>query len=107
LSGHIRFDDDRFIFELKHDGFRAVAHVTADGCRLVSRHGNAYKSFMALSESLASLERSAVLDGEIVVLDATGRSQFYELLRRRSEPDSIGSPIASVSACRRRVAMPS
>ncbi|MGD1095352.1 MAG: hypothetical protein ABSB35_25580 [Bryobacteraceae bacterium] len=65
------FDDGRFIFELKHDGFRALAHVSPDGCQLVSRQRNAYKSFKALCESLATLVRSAVLDGEIVVLDGT------------------------------------
>ena len=80
------FDDDRFVFELQHDGFRAVAHVTPDGCQLVSRRGNVYKSFRSLSESLGTLGRAAVLDGEIVVFDATGRPQFYDLLRRRGEP---------------------
>ncbi len=54
--------------------------------RLISRRGNPYKSFAVLRESLRSLNREAVLDGEIVVLDASGRPQFYELLRRRGEP---------------------
>ena len=40
-----------------------------------------YKSFRALSESLSALNCEAILDGEIVVLDGTGRPQFYELLR--------------------------
>jgi bifunctional non-homologous end joining protein LigD len=53
---------------------------------LVSRRGNVYKSFRSLTESLVSLNCEAVLDGEIVVLDGTGRPQFYELLRRRGEP---------------------
>jgi len=78
--------DDRFIFELKHDGFRAVAYVSLGACQLLSRHWNAYKSFKTLGESPATLERSAVLDGEIVLLDATGGRLFYELVRRRGEP---------------------
>jgi bifunctional non-homologous end joining protein LigD len=45
-----------------------------------------YKSFGSLRDSLLSLNREVVLDGEIVVLDGTGRPQFYELLRRRGEP---------------------
>lgn len=46
-----------------------------------------YKSFGPLREALAGLYvRDAVLDGEICRLDAEGRSQFYTLLRRRSEP---------------------
>jgi bifunctional non-homologous end joining protein LigD len=32
------------------------------------------------------LDCEAVLDGEIVCLDSNGRPQFYDLLRRRSEP---------------------
>ena len=43
------FDDEKFVFELKHDGFRALAHITAQQCRLISRRGNVYKSFVALS----------------------------------------------------------
>jgi bifunctional non-homologous end joining protein LigD len=80
------FDDHRFIFELKHDGFRALAYVTPNGCRLVSRRGNIYKSFRSLCDSLSTLDCSAVLDGEIVMLDETGRPKFYDLLRRRGEP---------------------
>lgn len=80
------FDHDNFIFELKHDGFRALAYVTPDGCRLVSRRGNVYKSFRSLVDSLATLACSAILDGEIVTLDENGRPKFYDLLRRRGAP---------------------
>jgi bifunctional non-homologous end joining protein LigD len=45
-----------------------------------------YKSFGPLRDSLRSLKCEAILDGEIVVLDGTGRPQFYDLLRRRGEP---------------------
>ena len=31
------------MYELKHDGFRAIAHVTPTQCQLVSRRGNVYK----------------------------------------------------------------
>jgi len=31
------FDSEAYVFELKMDGFRALAHVTGDGARLVSR----------------------------------------------------------------------
>ena len=49
------FDDERFLFELKHDGFRALAHITEDGCQLIPRRGNVYKSFGALARSLSDL----------------------------------------------------
>ena len=80
------FDDSRFVYELKHDGFRALAYIRSGHCQLVSRRGNVYKSFGSLSAALGQLDYEAVLDGEIVVLDPAGRSQFYELLRRRGEP---------------------
>jgi bifunctional non-homologous end joining protein LigD len=34
------FDHDDFIFELKYDGFRALADVDNGHCRLISRRGN-------------------------------------------------------------------
>jgi bifunctional non-homologous end joining protein LigD len=80
------FDDSRFVYELKHDGFRALAYIRSGHCQLVSRRGNVYKSFGSLSAALGKLDHEAVLDGEIVVLDSAGRSMFYELLRRRGEP---------------------
>jgi bifunctional non-homologous end joining protein LigD len=84
------FDDDDFIFELKMDGFRALAYVGPDETRLVSRKGNVYKSFSGLCAAIhTGLGREAVLDGEIVILDAEGRPQFYELLRRRGR----GQPV--------------
>ncbi len=74
------------MYELKYDGFCALAHLTGCNVQLISRCGNPFKGFAALRESLRSLQCDAVLDGEIVVLDATGRPQFYEVLRRRGEP---------------------
>jgi len=46
------FDSDDFLFELKMDGFRAIAEAGADGTRLVSRRGNTYKSFVALCAAI-------------------------------------------------------
>jgi bifunctional non-homologous end joining protein LigD len=78
------FDDKDWLFELKHDGFRCLAYLEDGRCRLVSRHRNAYKSFEALRDALAGLKaKDAILDGEIVCLDASGCSQFKELLYRR------------------------
>ncbi len=39
------FNDPEYIFELKHDGFRALAYVEEGTCRLVSRNSNLFKSF--------------------------------------------------------------
>jgi bifunctional non-homologous end joining protein LigD len=74
------FDDPDFLFELKHDGFRALAHIWEGKCELVSRRRNTYKSFQELKDNLAKLKvKDAIIDGEIVCLDSEGRSIFNEL----------------------------
>jgi bifunctional non-homologous end joining protein LigD len=81
------FDHPDFLFELKHDGFRALAHVWNGKCELISRRRNSYKSFQDLRDSLAKLKvKNAVIDGELVCLDSEGRSIFNELLFRRGCP---------------------
>jgi bifunctional non-homologous end joining protein LigD len=81
------FDGPDWIFELKHDGFRALAYIEEGQCRLVSRRRNVYKSFAPLRESLAKLRvKSAILDGEIICLDGAGRSVFKDVMHRRGEP---------------------
>jgi ATP-dependent DNA ligase len=82
------FNDPEWVFEIKHDGFRALAYVKAGQCQLVSRKGYVYKRFVALAEQIAqSLKaRDAVLDGEIVCLDGSGKSQFKSLMYRRGTP---------------------
>lgn len=81
------FDHPDFLFELKHDGFRALAYISDGSCELISRNRNSYKSFAALRTNLAGLKvKNAVLDGELVCLDAEGRSIFNELLHRKGSP---------------------
>ena len=84
---HAPFDHDDWIFELKYDGWRALAYVEGGQCQLISRNGNAFKRFGELGAQIgAALRGSAVLDGEIVCLDGDGRPQLYELFRRRVLP---------------------
>src|SRR3954454_728050 len=82
------FSHPDWLFELKYDGFRALAFINDGVCRLVSRNGNTFKSFESLSLALPRQlrTRSAVLDGEIVCLDSDGRSNFADLFYRRREP---------------------
>jgi len=79
------FHHPDWLFELKWDGFRALAHVDGGKCRLVSRNGNAFKTFPALVEGIgAAIPGTAVLDGEIVHVGPDGKPRFYDLVRRRS-----------------------
>jgi bifunctional non-homologous end joining protein LigD len=49
------FDHADWFFELKHDGFRALAYIEDGGCKLISRKQIIYKSFTALSTAIAAL----------------------------------------------------
>jgi bifunctional non-homologous end joining protein LigD len=81
------FDHFNFVFELKHDGFRAVAYIEDGKCQLVSRKNIVYKSFAELTSIMAKLPvKNAILDGELVCLDNDGRSVFLDL--RRRSPDA-------------------
>lgn len=82
------FSHTDWLYEIKYDGFRALAYVHEGKAELVSRNGNTFKNFPDLCLAMpASLKvRSAVLDGEIVSLDASGKSQFRDLMFRRGEP---------------------
>jgi bifunctional non-homologous end joining protein LigD len=80
------FDDEAFVFELKHDGFRALAYIEDGGCRLISRKQIQYKSFAGLCGAISRLRvRDAILDGEIVALGSDRRSQFMDLIRHRTQ----------------------
>src|SRR5215469_6170452 len=81
------FDSEEFIYELKIDGFRALAYVENGQCDLVSRNGNTFRNFKDLAQWIGENLRveSAVLDGEIACVDDAGRSVFNDLLFRRRE----------------------
>ena len=82
------FDDPDFLYEVKFDGFRALAYVEDAHCELVSRKGHVYRRFADLCKSIATDVKAtnAILDGEIVCLDDQGRSQFYDLMFHRGKP---------------------
>jgi len=66
-------------YEVKWDGYRALAYVRGGECELVSRNGNlltARFSDVAAAVPRALKTPSAVLDGEVCALDAEGRPSF-------------------------------
>jgi bifunctional non-homologous end joining protein LigD len=80
-SANAAFDDPEWIFEIKLDGYRALALVDPTGARLISRAGNELSSaYPAIVDDLVATNLSAVFDGEIVVLDESGVPRF-ELLQ--------------------------
>jgi bifunctional non-homologous end joining protein LigD len=72
---------------VKYDGFRALCFLEQGRCRLISRNGNSLHRFAlgaAVAAALAVAE--AVLDGELIMADESGRPQFYDLLSGRGAP---------------------
>ncbi len=74
------FDHPDWIFEVKWDGYRAVAEIRNGSVSLYSRNGISFdKKYSPIAESLRKFGCDAVLDGEIVVVDGQGRPDFQAL----------------------------
>jgi bifunctional non-homologous end joining protein LigD len=79
------FEHPDWVYELKHDGFRALAYLDQDRCRLVSRNGNEMKRFEDVCFAMAKELKvnNAVLDGEIAAVDESGLPAFYDLMKQK------------------------
>ena len=77
---------DRWIHELKLDGFRMGLSIERGRVRIISRRGNDYTAeFPEIVAAARKLKtRQALIDGEIVVLDKNGVSRF-QLLQQLGE----------------------
>jgi bifunctional non-homologous end joining protein LigD len=82
------FDHAEWVFEVKYDGFRGLCYVERGRNRLISRNGNTFDRFAALADEIAAHlgATNAVLDGEVIAADDSGRPQFYDLLRGALRP---------------------
>ena len=78
------FDSPDWYFEIKWDGYRAIAFIEEGRVRLVSRNQNDLTAQYADLHGLPNLvnAKTAVLDGEIVALDEHGRSSFSLMQQR-------------------------
>jgi bifunctional non-homologous end joining protein LigD len=72
---------NEWLHEIKYDGYRAIAAVGGGRCRIYTRSGQDWTDkFAGIAAELTKLKvGSALLDGEIVVLDEHGRSSFQRL----------------------------
>ncbi|SHG61978.1 ATP-dependent DNA ligase LigD phosphoesterase module /ATP-dependent DNA ligase LigD polymerase module [Salegentibacter echinorum] len=79
-TGKKIFNDPGWIYELKWDGYRALANIENNEVDLYSRNGVSFNTrFSKLVKDLESIENDVILDGEIVVLNKDGIPQFQEL----------------------------
>ena len=74
------FDSKDWVYETKWDGFRLVAEVRRDSVRLFSRNGiEVTARHPSIAQALRTITQPCVIDGELVALDAKGRSRFQLL----------------------------
>ncbi|HOS17766.1 MAG TPA: DNA ligase D [Clostridia bacterium] len=86
---HALPEDGDWLYELKYDGYRILAFVEGSGARLLTRNGNDYTGrFRDIARALSDLAagRAMVLDGEMVVADASGKTDFQALQTYMKNP---------------------
>ena len=78
------FDDKDWLFEIKWDGYRAIAFIDNGKLRLVSRNQNELtERYPELKDMAGSINaKTAILDGEVVALDVDGRASFSLMQQR-------------------------
>jgi bifunctional non-homologous end joining protein LigD len=85
------FDDPAWLFEIKWDGYRALCTIEEEKFSLVSRNGldmlRRFPELKELAGAFASVP--VVVDGEIVSLDAEGRSEFQRLQESQKKPAGL------------------
>ena len=71
---------DKWIFEIKFDGYRCIAVRRESQVTLFSRHNKVLnRRFPSVVEALELFEGNFTLDGELVALDSQGRHSFQLL----------------------------
>ena len=79
------FDDPDWIFEIKWDGYRAIAECNGKNTRLYSRNGLSFSTdYPAVDAAVKAIKRKMVLDGEIVAFNEKGNPDFQLLQNARS-----------------------
>src|SRR5438045_9436446 len=74
------FNKEEWIFEIKWDGFRAIAEVKRGVVEMYSRNALSFNDrFAVVVKELQRIKKDMILDGEVVVLDTDGRSRFQLL----------------------------
>lgn len=82
------FDEPGWSYEIKWDGYRAVAMINKGKVNLISRNNKSFnEKFYPVVEALKKWDINTVIDGEVVVLDKKGTANFGALQNWRSEAD--------------------
>lgn len=81
---------EQWLYELKLDGYRAIAFKRNGAVHLRSRNDNDFNArFPAVVQALAKLPDNTVIDGEVVAFDEEGRPSFNALQNYGSSPAPV------------------
>jgi bifunctional non-homologous end joining protein LigD len=81
------FDSDDWIYEIKWDGYRAVAYCDGKNVDLVSRNLTSFtEKYHTVTDAFKQLGLKAVFDGEIVAVDERGMAVFQSLQNWQNTP---------------------
>lgn len=79
-ASKVPFTDEDWVFEIKWDGYRAIAERKGKNIRFYSRNGlEFHELYPELVPELMKIKEACVLDGEIVVLNKEGKPSFQKL----------------------------
>jgi bifunctional non-homologous end joining protein LigD len=81
------FDDAGWSYEIKWDGYRALAYCKKNEVALRSRNDKSFDKYYPVLNALKAWKINALVDGELVVLNDKGESNFNKLQNWRSEAD--------------------
>jgi len=82
------FDNADWVYEVKWDGYRAIAFMNKGQVELKSRNDKSFnEKFYPIYDKLKEIKLNAVIDGEVVVLSKSGIANFGALQNWRSEAD--------------------
>jgi bifunctional non-homologous end joining protein LigD len=81
------FNDPGWSYEIKWDGYRALAYLQKGKVELRSRNNKSFEKYYPIYDAFKQWSVNALIDGEIVVLNEKGQSDFGALQNWRSEAD--------------------
>jgi bifunctional non-homologous end joining protein LigD len=83
-------EGDDWLYEVKYDGYRIIAYMESNAVKLITRNGNDYTGrFQPAADALIdwAAGRPMILDGEMVITDDEGKTDFQALQDYMAAPE--------------------